>query len=80
MVRCGRARRQTAFYGLPSDVAVVGVRREGLLYLTNTLSGVGALYQTAFYGLPSDVAVVGVWRELSADQVPPPSDLGRQNS
>ncbi len=40
----------------------VGVWREGLLYLTNTLSGVGAVYQTAFYGLPSDVAVVGVWR------------------
>ena len=54
---------QTAFYGLPSDVAVVGVWREGMLYLTNTLSGVGALYQTAFYGLPSDVPVVGVWRE-----------------
>ena len=58
--------------GLPSDVPVVGVWREGMLYLTNTLSGVGEVYQTAFYGLPSDVAVVGVWRELSADQVPPP--------
>jgi hypothetical protein len=53
-------------------VAVVGVRREGLLYLTNTLSGVGEVYQTAFYGLPSDVAVVGVWRALSAGEVPPP--------
>jgi hypothetical protein len=42
-----------------------------LLYLTNTLSGVGEVYQTAFYGLPSDVAVVGVWRALSAGEVPP---------
>ena len=41
----------------------VGVRREGMLYLTNTLSGVGEVYQTAFYGLPVAVAVVGVWRE-----------------
>lgn len=32
----------------------VGVRREGLLYLTNTLSGVGEVYQTAFYGLRGD--------------------------
>ena len=57
----------------------VGVWREGMLYLTNTLSGVGALYQTAFYGLPSDVAVVGVWRALSADQLLPPCNLGRQS-
>ena len=41
----------------------IGVWREGMLYLTNTLSGVGEVYQTAFYGLPSDVPVVGVWRE-----------------
>jgi hypothetical protein len=53
-------------------VAVVGVWREGLLYLTKALSGVGALYQTACCGLPSDVPVVGVWRALSADEVPPP--------
>jgi hypothetical protein len=45
------------------DVVVVEVWREGLLYLTNTLSGVGEVYQTAFYGLAGDVAVVGVWRE-----------------
>ena len=51
----------------------VGVRREGMLYLTKALSGMGEVYQTAFYGLPSDVAVVGVWRALSADDVPPPA-------
>ena len=74
---------QTVLFGNPNDTPIagdwdgngvdgVGVWREGMLYLTNTLSGVGEVHQTAFYGLPSDVAVVGVWRELSADQLPPP--------
>ncbi len=65
---------QTVLFGNPNDTPLagdwdgngidgVGVRREGMLYLTKALSGVGALYQSAFYGLPSDMAVVGVWRE-----------------